>query len=117
VPAADLDAWLAARPPQVRDVVQAVRDHVDALGADVRLEATRDAVMVKRARTFAEVKPRKGRVEVSFVLARRLADPRVVRTLDMTRTRIAHTVDVTDGGDVDAQLTDWLTEAYTDSPA
>jgi len=112
VPAADLDDWLAGRSAAVAAVVHAVRACVEQLGDDVTLEATKAAVMVKRARTFAEVKPHRASTEVSFIVSRRIDDPRVVRTLDLTRTRIVHVVDVTGAAAVDIQLRGWLAEAY-----
>ncbi len=116
VPAADLGDWLAGRPALVGEVVAAVRSVVDALGDDVRLEATKSAVMVKRSRTFAEVKPRKESVELSFIVSRRVADPRVTGTLDLTSTRIVHTVRMTSASELDDQVRQWLTEAYDQSP-
>jgi len=53
-----LEDWLSARPPKVRGIVEVVRSHVEGLGEDVVLEPTRDALMVKKVRTFAKVKPR-----------------------------------------------------------
>jgi hypothetical protein len=116
VPAANLAAWLAGRPRYVGEVVEAVRSYVEGLGDDVRLEATKAALMVKRARTFAEVKPRRDRTEVAFILGRRLDDPRIVRTLDLTRTRIVHVVDCHKAADLDSDVRSWLREAYEDSP-
>jgi hypothetical protein len=116
VPAADLDDWLAGRPALVGEVLAAVRVVTRSLGDDVAIEATKAAVMVKRARTFAEVKPRRDRVELAFIVSRRIDDPRIVRTLDLTRTRIVHVVDVADVSDVDAQVRAWLAEAYDSSP-
>ena len=68
--------------------------------------------MIERARTFAEVKPRRDHIEVAFILSRRLDGPRIVRTIDLTRRRIVHVVTATDGADVDADVRAWLTEAY-----
>ena len=116
VPAADLDDWLADRPAAVAEVVKAVRACVEELGDDVTLEATRSAVMVKRARTFAEVTPRRASTEVAFIVSRRIDDPRVVRTLDLTATRIVHVVDAARGSAVDDQVRGWLAEAYEQSP-
>ena len=107
--------WLSDRAPEAVEVVEAVRRHVETLG-EAYLEATRDAVMVKRARTFAEVKIRPHRTELSFIVSRRVDDPRVVRTLDLTRTRIVHVVELSGPADVDQQILDWLTEAYEASP-
>jgi ribonuclease HII len=116
VPAADLDDWLSGRPPVVADVVAAVRTVVTSLGDEVRLEATKSVVMVKRARTFAEVKPRRATVEVAFIVSRRIDDPRVVRTLDLTATRIVHVLEMSAASDVDDQVQGWLAEAYEGSP-
>ena len=116
VPATDLDEWVASRPPLVADVVAAVRSAVAELGADVTLEATAAAVMVKRARTFAEVKPRRDTVELSFIVSRRIDDPRIARTLDLTKTRVVHRLDLSDAAQVDDVVRGWLVEAYESSP-
>jgi len=115
-PSTGLNGWLARRQPLVRDVLDAVRVCVRGYGPEVHLEATRDAVMVKRARTFAEIKPRGDRVEVSFVLSRTLDEARVVRTLALTPRRVVHVVEVTGSDGVDDQLRGWLAEAYESSP-
>jgi hypothetical protein len=110
-----LEHWLSTRPPKVLGIVHAVIGHVAGLGDDVVLEPTRDAVMVKKARTFAEVKPRQNATEVAFIVSRRIDDPRVLRTLDLTSRRIVHVVAVSDAAEVDQQLREWLTEAYKSS--
>jgi hypothetical protein len=99
----------------VRGIVDAVRSHLERLGDDVVLEPTRDALMVKKARTFAEVQPRRSGTDVAFILSRRIEDPRVLRTLDLTSRRIVHVVAVSDAAEVDRQLREWLTEAYRSS--
>jgi hypothetical protein len=115
VPAADLDDWLAGRPPLVREVLDRV---AAALGSydDVVFEATKAAVMVKRSRTFAEVKPRRASVELGFIVSRHIDDARIAGTFDLTKKRIVHRVELTDGADIDDQLREWLTEAYQASP-
>jgi hypothetical protein len=50
-------------------------------------------------------------------VSRRIEDPRVVRTLDLTSRRIVHVVLAVDAADVDQQVREWLTEAYEASPA
>jgi hypothetical protein len=114
-PAPTVEHWLSTRPPKVLGIVDAVIGHVAGRGDDVVLEPTRDAVMVKKARTFAEVKPRQNTTEVAFIVSRRIDDPRVLRTLDLTSRRIVHVVAVSDAAEVDQQLREWLTEAYRSS--
>jgi len=115
VPAADLDDWLTGRLPLVREVLDRVAAALAPYG-DVSFEATKAAVMVKRARTFAEVKPRRASVELGFIVSRRIDDARIAGTLDLTKTRIVHRVELTDAAEVDAQVRAWLTEAYQESP-
>ena len=107
--------WLATRTPDLTQIVNAVRRHVEAMG-DAHLEATRDAVIVKRARTFAEVKARRDRTELSFIVSRRVADPPVVRTLGLTRTAMVHVIEMIAAGHLDQHVRDWLTEAQVSSP-
>jgi hypothetical protein len=116
VPPVDLEAWLTKRRPEVRGILDAVRTCVDALGTDVLFEPTKDAVMIKRARTFAEVKPRRDSTELALIVSRRIDDPRIARTLDLTRTRIVHVVEMAGENDVDDQVRGWLREAYQQSP-
>jgi hypothetical protein len=99
-----LEDWLSTRPPKVLGIVDAVLSHVEGLGDDVVLEPTRDALKVKKARTFAEVKPRRNVTDVAFIVSRRIEDPRVLRTLDLTSRRIVHVVAVSDAAEVDEQL-------------
>src|SRR5690242_5613127 len=115
MPASDLDEWLAARSPLVREVLDRVAAALASYD-DVTFEATKAAVMVKRARTFAEVKPRRASVELAFIVSRRIDDARIAGTLDLTRTRIVHRVEITDAAGIDAQVRAWLTEAYQASP-
>jgi predicted transport protein len=116
VPSVDLGEWLSKRGPEVREILDAVRTCVDELGADVLYEPTEAAVMIKRARTFAEVKPRRDRTELALIVSRRIDDPRIARTLDLTRTRIVHVVEMAGEDDVDDQVRGWLREAYQQSP-
>lgn len=111
-----MQTWLATRSELVGAVVDAVRSQVQALGRDVILEPTKAAVMIKRSRTFAEVKPTRDGVEVAFIVSRRVDDPRVVRTLDLTARRIVHVVAIAGVADVDEQVQSWLAEAYLNSP-
>ena len=93
-----------------------MRSQVEALGDDVILEPTKAALMVKRSRTFAEVKPTRGSAELAFIVSRRVDDPRIVRTLDLTARRIVHVVAITGAADVDEKVQSWLAEAYQNSP-
>lgn len=99
-----------------RAVHDAVVEHLEAF-PDVHVEYVSVGVFFKRARTFAELRPMRGRVRLSILLSRRLQDPRIVRTDHGRGTRNTYFVDLYSPEDVDDQLRDWLSEAYASSPA
>ncbi len=72
-------------------------------------------IMVKRARTFCELRPRRGAVELSFKLSRPLADPRIRKTIRSSVHRIVHFVDLRSPRDVDRQIVGWLAQSYQSS--
>ena len=72
-------------------------------------------IMVKRARTFCELRPRRDAVELCFKLSRPIADRRIRKRIQSSTHRTAHFVDLRSAEDVDAQIREWLTEAWLDS--
>jgi Domain of unknown function (DUF5655) len=115
VPMVPLDEWLDRRDPQVSAVLAAMREALTGL-EPVSVETTKSALMIKRARTFAELKPHREWIDVGFIVSRTIDDPRIDHTLDLTRTRIVHVVRVTGPDQVDDQLGQWLREAFASSP-
>ena len=61
---------------------------------------------------FLAVLPRRGRLEVRFVLPRRLEDPRITHWSQTGTRAYKHAVDVTDPDDLDPTLLGWIREAY-----
>ena len=118
VPAMPLADYLASQRPELRPVYQAVLDRVDAFGPVV-VEPVGVGILLKSRRTFAELRPRRGRIACSVVLSRTLEHPRVVR---MMRTspkspRRAYFVDLRSVDDVDEELVEWLRESYDECSA
>ena len=73
------------------------------------------ASMLKKA--GIELRPKKGWVECSFKLGRRMKHPRVRRIVQASANRIVHFVRL-DGSDaLDDELREWLAEAYLDAPS
>lgn len=82
----------------------------------MRVEAVQVGILFKRARTFAELRPRRDRVVLSVLLSRRMEHARIVKTWHGSGQRSAYFVDLRDPTDVDEDVRDWLTEAYVSSP-
>src|SRR5689334_16598908 len=115
LPATSVDDYFAARPDWERPIFEEIREHLELVG-DVRVEALEVGIFFKRVRTFAELRPRKGRLTLSMLLSRRLRHPRIVKRWEGKGTRGAYFVDLRRPEEVDDELRDWLTEAYLASP-
>jgi len=114
-PAMTVDEYFAQRPARERAIFETVREHLEEVGS-VRVEAVQVGIFFKRARTFAELRPRRDRVVLSLLLSRRLDHQRIVKAWHGAGLRSAYFVDLRDPADVDDHVRDWLTEAYVSSP-
>lgn len=81
----------------------------------VDIDPVRVGVLVKRARTFCELRPKRDWVELGFKLSRPLADRRIARTLRSSVHRLAHCVRLRTLDDFDEQVRGWLVESYFES--
>lgn len=116
-PAMSLQAYFASGPDFERPIFEAVFDHLGGLGP-LHVEAVAVGIFFKRARTFAELRPKRDRVALSMLLSRPIHDPRIHRTVRLggAGERTAYFIDLRTPADVDEQVRDWLTEAYLSSP-
>lgn len=110
-----VDEYFAGRPDFERPIFEEVLDHLEMVG-EVRVEAVEVGIFFKRLRTFAELRPMRGRVRLSFLVSRRLRHPRFVKRWEGSGTRAAYFIDLRAPEDVDDDVRDWLTEAYLASP-
>src|SRR5437763_2895846 len=77
-PAMSLEDYFSTGPPHERPVFEAVRRHLDTVGP-VHVEPVSVGIFLKRARTFAELRPMQRWVALSFSLPRRVEHPRITR--------------------------------------
>ena len=113
-PALPLADYLARQPAELRSTYQAVLKALGKLGP-LDIDPVSVGIMIKRARTFCELRPRRGAVGLSFKLSQPLADPRIRKTIDSSTHRRAHFVDLRSPRDVDKQLVTWLAQSYAQS--
>jgi hypothetical protein len=98
-----------------RPIFDAVAAHLRGLGP-LTIEFLTVGIAFKRERSFAELRPMRRQVRLSVLLSRVLAHPRVVKTWRGPALRNAYFVDLRTPDEVDAELQEWLTEAYFASP-
>ena len=94
-----------------QDAFRAVKDLGTSFG-DQRIYNNARAVMFSRRVCYMFVRPKKSFVELVFFLPKKLRDPRVHATHQVSKTKVAHTVRVTHADQIEEPVTDWLREAY-----
>jgi hypothetical protein len=82
---------------------------------DVIVEAAEVGLLIKRGSTFAELRPKRGRMQMSVTLRRPLEHPRIRRSAQYGR-RFYHLIDLRLPEDFDDEVRSWLAESYEDVP-
>ena len=111
VPVRTLDEFFAAQPAKLRDVFEAVVDHMSQL-EDVILEPGDSYLMLKRDRKFAALTARRRWVRMWFILPYTVEDERIQSHTRATDGGVAHFVQLRGSDDVDDTVRGWLTESY-----
>jgi hypothetical protein len=113
VPVVSIDEWFADRPPEQRAVADAVIGHLEGLG-EIEVDAAQVGILIKRSRTFAELRPHRGDLRLSVVLDRDVESPRITRRIRPSRQFSWHVLFVVlpTASDVDDEVRGWLTESF-----
>ena len=111
VPAMSVDGYFGGRPARDRAIYEAVLAALEEIG-DVHVEAVSVGVLIKRTRTFAELRPRRDGLGLSVLLSRPLEHPRITRTTKAAGERRAYTIPLHGAADVDEVVRAWLAEAW-----
>jgi hypothetical protein len=114
-PAMSVEEYFSTGPPHERPVFEAVMSHLESVGP-VHVEPVSVGIFLKRARTFAELRPMQQWVALSFSLPRRVSHPRITRKVVSYHGRYYHIANLRGPDDIDDRIRDWLTEAYVNSP-
>jgi len=96
------------------DAWERLRETASEFGAQ-RVYASHKSIMFSRKACYFFVRPKRKYLEVWFFLGRKLKNPAVRQTMQSSKAKIAHLVQVTHRDQVEAPLTDWLQEAYKSS--
>jgi hypothetical protein len=110
-----LEEYFSTGPAHERPIFDAVMHHLNTVGS-VHVEPVSVGIFLKRARTFAELRPMQRWVALSFSLSRRVEHPRITRKPVQYHGRYFHIANLCTPEDLDGRLRDWLTEAYLNSP-
>jgi hypothetical protein len=110
-----LQEYFSTGPERERPIFDAVMAHLDTVGP-VHVEPVSVGIFLKRAQTFAQLRPMRDWEALSFSLPRAVRHPLIKRKVVEYHGRYYHVVNVRAAADLDEQIFDWLTEAYFAAP-
>jgi hypothetical protein len=110
-----IEEYFSTGPAHERPVFDAVMAHVAALGP-VHVEPVSVGIFLKRAQTFAQLRPKDRWVALSFSLPRIVQHERITRKVIEYHGRYYHVANLRGPEELDDRLRGWLTEAYLNSP-
>ena len=110
-----IEEYFSTGPAHERPIFDAVMAHLDTVGP-VHVEPVSVGIFLKRAQTFAQLRPKDRWVAMSFWLPRREQHPTIVRKVEQYHGRFWHVANLRTPEDLDDQLREWLTEAYANAP-
>jgi hypothetical protein len=113
-PAMTLDEYLATGPDFEAPIVRAVLGHIESLGP-IHIEPVSIGILVKRSRTFVELRPMVRWEALWIGLTRPLASDRVARRL-RSGAWTFHAINLRSAAEVDDDVRSWLTESYMETP-
>jgi len=103
-------------PDDLRDAWDRLRETAAGFG-DQRIYASHKSIMFSPKSCYFLVRPKRGFLEVCVFLGRTLKAPQVRRVDRVSKSKLAHFIQITHRDEVEAPITDWLREAYESSDA
>ena len=117
------DCWTTTEAALTRDLSEDLQDAWDrlreaavALG-EQRIYASHSSIMFSRKSCHFFVRPKKSFLELCVFLGRPLNTPQVRRVDRVSKSKVAHLIQIRHRDEVEAPLTDWMQEAYDLSAA
>jgi hypothetical protein len=112
------DCWTTTEETLTADLSEDLMDAWERLRetasefGDQRIYASHSSIMFSREVCYFFVRPKRKLLEVWFFLGRTLKHAMIRKTLQSSKTKVAHLVHIAHRDQVESPLTDWLAEAY-----
>ena len=117
------DCWTTTETALTRDLSEDLHDAWErlreaavALG-EQRIYASHSSIMFSRKSCHFFVRPKRSFLEFCVFLGRPLKAPQVRRVDRVSKSKVAHLIQIRHRDEVEAPLTDWMQEAYDLSAA
>lgn len=98
----------------LREAWERLRESAVEFG-EQRIYASHSSIMFSRKACYFFVRPKQNFLEVCIFLGRALKAPQVRQSMPTSRTKFANLLRIKHRDEVEAPITDWLSEAYQTS--
>lgn len=102
---------LENKSPATRLIYDRLREAVRKFG-DVKTSGTKSSIMFVSRSTFLAVKPKRGWIDIEFLLDKEVTDYPVYKTFRSNKSRVAHFVRLQSPKDVSTKLIGLLKRSY-----
>jgi len=112
------DCWTTAEAALTQDLSEDLRDAWERVRetavsfGDQRIYASHKSIMFSRCSCYFFVRPKRNCLELCVFLGREIKAPQVRRVDRASKSKVVHTIRITHRDEVEADVTDWLREAY-----
>lgn len=110
-----LEEYFSTGPSHERPIGEAVISHLQTVGP-LHVEPVSVSIFLKRAQTFAQLRPKDRWVALSFSLPQTVRHDLITRKVIPYHGRYHHVANLRTADDLDHRLRSWLTEAYLNAP-
>jgi hypothetical protein len=110
-----LDEYFSTGPARERPIFDAVLAALDDV-EPVHVEPVSVGIFLKRAGSFAQLRPMQQWVALSLSLRRVVSHPTMTRRVQLWAGRHYHVFNLRGPEDVDDEIRAWLVEAWLDAP-
>lgn len=98
----------------LRDAWERIRETATEFG-EQRIYASHKSIMFSRKSCYFFVRPNRRYLELCIFLRRQVKAPQIRKTMESSKTKIAHILRIVHRDEVEMPMTGWLREAYETS--
>jgi hypothetical protein len=112
------DCWTTTEAALTRGLSEDLQDAYERFReaavefGEQRIYASHNSIMFARRACYCFVRPKKSYLEICVFLGRELKAPQVRTSMATSKTKFANLLRVTHRDEVEAPLTDWISEAF-----
>ena len=107
----DIESHFTGKSDHLRPLYELLVGRIRDFGP-VKISPVKNAIIISAKTTFLAIKPRRGHLELEFLLDHPVEDFPITQSVRASMNRYAHFIKVDRREDINDQLMDWLLQSY-----